>query len=64
MKKRNWKFSWISGKLKYDTALSILAYLKKEKEYVPLKAGLQNIAYISNMLAHTGGFGRFKVLET
>uniref|UniRef100_A0A6A7FVN9 Aminopeptidase N n=1 Tax=Hirondellea gigas TaxID=1518452 RepID=A0A6A7FVN9_9CRUS len=46
--------------LTYSIALDINSYLVKETEYVPWKAGLNNLGYIKNMLGRTAAFGSFK----
>ncbi|XP_064088444.1 aminopeptidase N-like isoform X2 [Macrobrachium nipponense] len=49
-----------AGQLSYSTALSIIAYLAKETEYIPWVATLNNMGYLDGMFSTSGAYGSFK----
>ncbi|KAG7172390.1 Aminopeptidase N-like 5, partial [Homarus americanus] len=49
-----------AGQVAYDTALGVYNYLGKETEFVPWAAAINNLAYLKEMLARTGGYGALK----
>lgn len=51
-----------SGRLDYDTALGINAYMKNELEYVPWYASLLSMDYLERMFTRTPGYGMLKVM--
>ena len=49
-----------AGQLDYETALNLTRYLKSEMDYVPWKAALSGISYITSMMSHTSGYELLK----
>ncbi|XP_063587806.1 aminopeptidase N-like [Penaeus indicus] len=49
-----------ADQLPYETALGILTYLEAESDYIPWWAALNNVVYLKDMLARTGGYGALK----
>ncbi|XP_045589686.1 aminopeptidase N isoform X2 [Procambarus clarkii] len=49
-----------AGQVEYDTALGVYNYLGQETEYVPWAAAINNLAYLKEMFARTGGYGALK----
>lgn len=45
----------------YETALGVYNYLGAETELVPWAAAIDNLAYLKEMFARTGGYGALKV---
>lgn len=50
-----------AGRLAYTQALLITNYLRKETEYLPWKAALDNLEYLDAMLRRTTAYDSFKV---
>lgn len=44
----------------YGTALGVYNYLGEETEFVPWAAAIDNLAYLKEMFARTGGYGALK----
>ncbi|XP_055705019.1 aminopeptidase N-like [Phlebotomus papatasi] len=50
-----------SGDQEYSIALRIVEYLKQEREYIPWKTALENLAAVNRMLKRTPQYGFFKM---
>lgn len=48
-----------SGHLEYTTTLDILDYLKKDEDYIPWTAALDNLGYVSSQLERTSAYGSY-----
>ncbi|ROT72062.1 putative aminopeptidase N [Penaeus vannamei] len=49
-----------AGRLSYETALGLYAYLWKEIEYLPWSVAVGELQYINDMFKRTGGYGALK----
>ncbi|KAG7171432.1 Aminopeptidase N-like 3, partial [Homarus americanus] len=49
-----------AGRLPYEVVLRIIEYLKREKEFVPIKAALNGLSYLQMMMKTTTGYGALK----
>ncbi|KAK8402060.1 hypothetical protein O3P69_001270 [Scylla paramamosain] len=49
-----------AGQMTYGTALGVYNYLGTETEFVPWAAAIDNLAYLKEMFARTGGYGALK----
>ena len=49
-----------AGQMTYGTALGAYNYLWAESEFVPWAAAIDNLAYLKEMFARTGGYGALK----
>ncbi|XP_042215813.1 aminopeptidase N-like isoform X2 [Homarus americanus] len=49
-----------AGKLSYKTALGVLSYLRKEKQFVPWKAAFNNFQYLYDMFYRDPAYGALK----
>ncbi|XP_050699388.1 aminopeptidase N-like isoform X2 [Eriocheir sinensis] len=49
-----------AGQMTYGTALGVYNYLGAETELVPWAAAIDNLAYLKEMFARTGGYGALK----
>lgn len=50
-----------AGRLSYETALGLNAYLEAEKEYVPWSTALAGLSYLEKMLTRTASYGNLRV---
>lgn len=50
-----------SANLDYDVAMRLIEYLVREKEYIPWKAALENLANVNRILRQTPEYEFFKV---
>lgn len=55
-------YSTPTGRLSYETALGLYAYLWKEIEYLPWSVAVGELQYINDMFKRTGGYGALKVI--
>ncbi|XP_063609327.1 LOW QUALITY PROTEIN: aminopeptidase N-like [Penaeus indicus] len=49
-----------AGRLSYDIAIGVYAYLRNEEEYLPWAAGVSELTYINRMFKLRSGYGALK----
>ena len=50
-----------AGQLSYSTALSLVSYLERERDFLPWDAAFDNLQFLEMQLRRTPGYGLFKV---
>ncbi|XP_047472166.1 aminopeptidase N-like [Penaeus chinensis] len=49
-----------AGRLSYDIAIGVYAYLRNEEEYLPWATGVSELTYIESMFKRRSGYGALK----
>ncbi|KAF0311369.1 Aminopeptidase N [Amphibalanus amphitrite] len=52
-----------AGQLSYSTALSLVSYLERERDFLPWDAAFNNLGFLNTQLRRTAGYGAFQVLD-
>ncbi|XP_043210450.1 aminopeptidase N-like [Amphibalanus amphitrite] len=49
-----------AGQLSYSTALSLVSYLERERDFLPWDAAFNNLGFLNTQLRRTAGYGAFQ----